>query len=176
MKVDGRILVAGALGALVAVGAAGRLRGGRSTIPSWVQDSHQEGDELFWLEIDPFFADVYGGWYSGQWDPLYAVVSRVSSGRDLVRASDYGLRYDSDHGEGYFLMVTETELDRIIEVTDEIEAAPEVDPEDGEQEFEETWTTIEAQKLFNANAKSAVRHTLLGTGEVRGIEEFWPRR
>lgn len=55
----------------------------------------REGER--WIDLSPETASVASSWYSGQWDPLYAVMSRhyarqwvwdVSGTRTLIRASE----------------------------------------------------------------------------------------
>jgi hypothetical protein len=61
------------------------------------------------VEIEPSFGDVLHEYHAGQADPIYAISSRWHAGH-FERGSNIGLDWRSDHGEGYFMRLSDEEL------------------------------------------------------------------
>jgi hypothetical protein len=94
-------------------------------------------DLSIWLEVDPYFCDVYGTLYGGMWDPLYAVMSRCGArgytrwGGDLTPPVESSI--ETADG-GLWMKVSTEEMDRIREETDRILAGTYDDQLDNETE------------------------------------------
>jgi hypothetical protein len=84
-----------------------------------------EDDDRFEYDIIPLtvhedFTETYSKWYSGQHDPLYAVLSRVYL--TPSRHQEWTGELDPPHSSDYprLLIITQEERDRILEVSQEI--------------------------------------------------------
>ena len=134
-------------------------------------------DLSIWLEVDPYFCDVYGTLYGGMGDPLYGVVSRCGArgyvrwGMDLkppVRSS-----IETADG-GLWMKVSTEEMDRIREETDRILAGTyddQLDNEtehDGRTEMTLTYDTAEAMQTTLEHARQPrVSFRSVGSGNRR---------